>query len=94
MSLFELAKYMLEWNVYQGINLDGGGSTTMVVGGNVVNLPSDVSGERSVGNALMVVSTAPTGVLSSLKLSPRDVFVLSEKNIQFSVSGFDQFLNF
>jgi len=93
MSLFELAKYMLEWKVYQGINLDGGGSTTMVVGGNVVNRPSDASGERSVGNALMVVSTAPTGVLSSLKLAQRKVFVLPDGVMQFSVSGFDQYLS-
>jgi hypothetical protein len=93
MSLFELANYMLEWNVYQGINLDGGGSTTMVVRGSIVNRPSDASGERSIGNALMVTSTAPIGVLSSLTLTPRDVFVLSVQKVQFSVSGFDQHLN-
>jgi hypothetical protein len=46
MTLPELADYMLEWNVYQGVNLDGGGSTTMVVQGGVVNKPSDANGER------------------------------------------------
>jgi exopolysaccharide biosynthesis protein len=37
------------------INLDGGGSTTMVAGGQVVNAPSDGTGERLVGDALLVL---------------------------------------
>jgi exopolysaccharide biosynthesis protein len=41
MSLLEFANYMKEWNIYQGLNLDGGGSTTMVVRGSIVNSPSD-----------------------------------------------------
>jgi len=93
MSLFELADYMLEWSVYQAVNLDGGGSTTMVVRGNVVNSPSDAAGERAVANALMVISTAPTGSLSLLKISPKEVYVLADNQFQFSVSGFDQYFN-
>ncbi|MFH1570408.1 MAG: phosphodiester glycosidase family protein [Gemmatimonadota bacterium] len=42
-------------NAYQAINLDGGGSTTMVVRHQVVNRPSDQTGERPVANALLVV---------------------------------------
>ena len=38
-----------------GMNLDGGGSTTMVVGGRVTNAPSDAAGERPVGDALLVL---------------------------------------
>ena len=37
------------------LNLDGGGSTTMVVGGQVINQPSDATGERPVGDALLVL---------------------------------------
>jgi exopolysaccharide biosynthesis protein len=37
------------------MNLDGGGSTTMVVGGTVINAPSDATGERPVGDALVVL---------------------------------------
>jgi exopolysaccharide biosynthesis protein len=37
------------------INLDGGGSATMVVGGKVVNSPSDNEGERPVADSLEVV---------------------------------------
>jgi hypothetical protein len=38
------------------LNLDGGGSTTMVVRGQVVNRPSDPSGARPVGDALIVTA--------------------------------------
>lgn len=37
------------------VNLDGGGSTAMSVGGVLVNRPSDATGERSVGDALVYV---------------------------------------
>jgi len=65
MSLQELAEFMrtrladfsfAKENAYQGLNLDGGGSTTMVVAGQVVNSPSDPTGERQVANALLVVA--------------------------------------
>ena len=38
-----------------GMNLDGGGSTTMVTNGQVVNQPSDATGERPIGDALLVL---------------------------------------
>lgn len=93
MSLYELADYMLEWGVYQGVNLDGGGSTTMVVRDQLVNSPSDAGGERTVANALMVVSTAPTGPLATLRIDPREAYVLTQTQMQFSVAGFDQYYN-
>ena len=37
------------------LNLDGGGSTTMVVGGQVTNQPSDAAGERPVGDSLLIL---------------------------------------
>jgi len=55
MTLIELANVMRELGAWQALNFDGGGSTTMVVDGKVVNRPSDKEGEREVGNALMVV---------------------------------------
>ena len=38
----------------QALNLDGGGSTTMWVQGQVVNSPSDAAGPRKVSDALLV----------------------------------------
>jgi hypothetical protein len=54
MSLAEFAALMQALGVAQGLNLDGGGSTTLVIRGQVVNHPSDSTGERKVGNALLV----------------------------------------
>jgi exopolysaccharide biosynthesis protein len=55
MSLPELADLILEFGAVEGINLDGGGSTTMVVNGKVVNIPSDQTGERPVSDAILVL---------------------------------------
>jgi hypothetical protein len=55
MTLTELATTMKALGAWQAMNFDGGGSTTMVVEGKVVNVPSDSTGERAVGNALLVV---------------------------------------
>ena len=54
MTIAELAALMLEFGCVEAINLDGGGSTTMVVEGKVVNTPSDAAGERPVSDALLV----------------------------------------
>ncbi len=54
MSLHQFGALMRQLGVFQGMNLDGGGSTTMVVGDSVVNHPSDSGGERAVGSALVV----------------------------------------
>ncbi len=68
MTLRELGSLMLALGAPEALNLDGGGSTAMVIaeaeggqGMRVVNRPSDPTGERAVGNALAIVRTcAPT----------------------------------
>lgn len=55
MSLLEFADLMIEEGVYQGLNLDGGGSTAMVINNKIVNNPSDETGERAVGNCLVLI---------------------------------------
>ena len=55
MSLPELAVLLLEFGASEGINLDGGGSTTMVVNGKLVNKPSDQTGERPVSDAILML---------------------------------------
>ena len=57
MNLIELADYMLTLGCTDALNLDGGGSSTLVVADEVVNSPSD-GWERAVANALLVISTA------------------------------------
>jgi len=46
---------MLSLGAYEAMAFDGGGSTTMVVDGAVVNRPSDANGERPVGSGLLVI---------------------------------------
>jgi exopolysaccharide biosynthesis protein len=56
MSLDMLADLLLELGTVEAINLDGGGSTTMVVRNRLVNRPSDQTGERPVSDAILVFS--------------------------------------
>lgn len=53
-SVPEAAAVARALGMIAAINLDGGGSTTMVVGGEVVNSPSDEAGERPVGDAIVI----------------------------------------
>jgi hypothetical protein len=89
MTLPELAEYMLDWGLYQGVNLDGGGSSTMVVHGAVVNMPSDANGERPVANALMVVNTAPTSSVQTLNIIPDEIILEAGANHQFNIDKQD-----
>ena len=54
MTLIEVRELARRLGLSDALNLDGGGSTTMWVGGNVVNSPSDAAGPRKVSDALIV----------------------------------------
>lgn len=56
MTLGELAKVMLKMGATRAMNLDGGGSTAIVVNGRLLNVPGDGC-ERAVSNALLVVKS-------------------------------------
>jgi hypothetical protein len=72
MSLGELALLMLRLGCTDALNLDGGGSTTAWVRGEVVNRPSD-GGERRIANGLLVRSVAPRGPAARMLVSPAKV---------------------
>ena len=55
MTLPELTDLIAALGAGEALNLDGGGSTVMVVGGETVNRPSDLTGERPVVNGLALV---------------------------------------
>lgn len=63
MSLAELRSLFLELGAAEALNLDGGGSTALVVRGATVNRPSDREGERAVANALVLLGP-PAGSCS------------------------------
>jgi hypothetical protein len=54
-SFREEAATMAALGAREAVNLDGGGSTTMTVGGKLVNRPSDVTGERPIGDAVVLL---------------------------------------
>lgn len=55
MSLPELTDFSRKLGLVDALNLDGGGSSTMVVKGDVVNKPSDPMGPRPVSDAIVVL---------------------------------------
>lgn len=93
MNLTEFANLMLRHGIYQGVNLDGGGSTAMVVRSQVMNSPSDPGGERSVANALLVISNAPTGTLNHIEIFPKMAKVFAGNSVTFSASATDEYFN-
>ncbi|MCX6136815.1 MAG: phosphodiester glycosidase family protein [Ignavibacteriales bacterium] len=55
MTFKEMASFLLQIGATDGFNLDGGGSTEMVVNGEIINSPSDKAGERPVANSLQII---------------------------------------
>ena len=80
MTLAEAADLLLALGATDGINLDGGGSTTFVTGGTVVNEPSDVAVRRgsqeliqhSAGPGDKVIGHVERPVASALTLVPKN----------------------
>ncbi len=68
MSLNEAASLMLRLGATDAANLDGGGSTQMVVDGELRNIPS--SGPRPVSNFWVVLPDSASSTTPSPKLTP------------------------
>ena len=72
-TLTDLASYLISKGAKYAINLDGGGSTTMVVrqpgqeAPKLANRPSEGS-ERRVSATLQVINSAPAGTLKAFSL--------------------------
>ncbi len=98
MTLNEAAQYMKELGAYNALNLDGGGSTTMVsrpLAENslaVVNTPSD-GGLRGVTTALGIVSTAPAANLAGLVIESEHGNVFINSTRKLTVKGYDKYFN-
>jgi hypothetical protein len=56
MRFVDLQRLASRLHLTDALNLDGGGSTTMVVNGQVVNKPSDAGGARPVSDAILVMT--------------------------------------
>lgn len=98
MTLGTLADFLIEYGVYNAVNLDGGGSTTLVSkslgnGKNeVVNLPSGGS-LRAVANGIGIKSDAAVGKLTSIRLSTEYENVFTNTSVNMMVTGLDEYLH-
>lgn len=98
MTLTQLAQYMQELGAYNAINLDGGGSTTMVERKpgtsslDVINKPSDGM-PRSVATAIGVFSLAPSSSLNGLIIDTSETNVFVNTSRSFTVRGYDKYFN-
>ncbi len=97
MTLPEFAQFFVDLGCTEAMNLDGGGSTTMVVRGRIVNSPSDGS-ERKVANALALFSLAPPlppgappRPAVQLVLEPDEASVLGGDTLPLKLTGLDEF---
>lgn len=98
-TLEELGQIMLNLGAEQALNLDGGGSTAMVIRQpgdfthSLANKPAE-GRERVVSNSLQLINTAPLGSLINLFIAP-----IAESSLeigtqqQFQVKGLDEYYN-
>jgi hypothetical protein len=61
MTLVEFAQLFQYLGATTAMNMDGGGSSTMVLQGQIKNRPSDSTGERAVANAILVLNGPDRG---------------------------------
>ena len=75
MTVQELGRLMLDLDAYNAVNLDGGGSTTLVArlpgttAPTLIDRPSDGT-ERVVANSLAFFSSAPASALTDVRVAP------------------------
>ncbi|MBA4494575.1 phosphodiester glycosidase family protein [Paenactinomyces guangxiensis] len=94
MTLLELAHWMKEQGAWTALNLDGGGSSTMIArrqgveGLQVINTPSD-GAERPVPNGVGIWNDKKTGVLKGMKLESYSHRVFSGLSRTFRANAYD-----
>lgn len=90
----ELASILVSLGAYEGINLDGGGSTEMILKplGNtknkIQNFPSD-GGERRVHNGIGIFSTSTSSTIDSLIIDKESAHMLKGSFINVNLYGVD-----
>ncbi len=95
LKLSELSAVMAELGCVTAINLDGGGSTTVMVKASdntncvYINSPADTS-YRAVGNAILFVSGKESdGIPAALSAAPNTPYVLAGSTVDFSAQILD-----
>lgn len=90
MMLSELGDFMVHIGADHAINLDGGGSSAMIVQDEVANNPSDGGLQRSVANALFVTTDNPgVGEIQGIQVRPGYKKLFLGKNLDLEVYTVD-----
>ncbi|MFD0957901.1 stalk domain-containing protein [Paenibacillus chungangensis] len=97
LSLKELQQVMVQLGVYKGLNLDGGGSTTMTerpLGQSGIKLAHSTQqgSQRYIANGIGVFTSAPAGELKGLVVGGPNV-MFKGQSAQYSVNGYDTYYN-
>ncbi|WP_018884182.1 stalk domain-containing protein [Paenibacillus massiliensis] len=98
MSLSELQSFMVDIGVWKGLNLDGGGSTTMVtrpLGDTSAALTFDTEygkQQRSIVNGLGVYTEAPKGTLKGFTVGGTRTLLIGQTG-SYSLKGYDTYYN-
>jgi hypothetical protein len=90
-SLAEAGGVFLGLGAVNAVNLDGGGSSCMVVNGEVVNTPSDGT-LRPVGNGCLLISNAPAlDSIGLLNFEPRSWNISISAKMSPKVWGYNKY---
>ncbi len=89
-STKQLADIMKQSGAHWALNLDGGGSSVMVVRDRISNTPSD-GAERAVANAMLFVSTAPPALADSFALDRYSLSVPYGNKAKINASTFNEY---
>lgn len=90
-TLFEAADVFRGLGAANAVNLDGGGSSCMVVNNEVVNTPSDGS-LRAVGNGCLLISNAPANdSIGMLNFAPRSWNISISAKVKTGVWGYNKY---
>ncbi len=89
-STYQCADIIKIAGAAHALNLDGGGSSAMIVQGAPVNRTSD-GNERAVSNGIFTVSTAPAGKCTSVNLFPDKLNVQFGETTQFYVVQYNEY---
>lgn len=97
MTQWEMAYFLQTLGVYRAVNLDGGGSTTMVARRSgeekteLFNVPEKGT-PRAVADAIGVFSTAPPGAFAGLLVNSPDKILVGLPAI-FNAKAYDEYYN-
>ena len=95
-SLEALTEFMITLGVYDGINLDGGGSTMMAtrplghLATTVANVPSEY---RPISNAISIFSNAPKGKLFGITTKSSQSNLFSNTSCSLTTLAYDEYYN-